>query len=117
MKVRRKRRKFRLEEIASFDARRGYRRCALPGVGCTPGVHPWLPVRPIHCTADFWRNRTGGVVVRFFSTQPYTFHFAASLSDGKQIPDEDLEEFGDYISEMLLDWGGADDAPDPDVEY
>lgn len=36
------------------------------------------------------------------------------LANGKPIPEEDIEEFGDYVVEVLYDWGGADDPPDPE---
>ena len=115
MSARRKRQKFNLVEIDAFDARRGYKRCSIPGVGYTPPVDPILPGRPIPVVADFWRNKTGGLVVRFSSNQPYVFHFEALLASGKPIPEEELEEFTEYIWAVLYDWGGADDPPDPDA--
>ncbi len=117
MTAHRKMPKFRLIEISAFDARRGYKRCTLPGVGYTPPADPLSPYRPIPVTADFWRNRTGGLVVRFSSNQPYVFHFEALLANGKPVPEEDIEEFGDYIKQILYDWGGADDPPDPEFSF
>ncbi len=109
--------KFRLIEISAFDARCGYKRCTLPGVGYTPPVDPLSPYQPIPVTANLWRNRTGGIVVRFFSNQPYVFHFEACLANGQSIPEEDIEEFGEYVAEMLFDWGGTDDPPDPEFSF
>jgi hypothetical protein len=114
---RRKLLKFRLIEINAFDARRGYKRCTLPGVGYTPPDDPMSPFQSIPVTADFWRNRTGGLVVRFSSNQPYVFHFEALLANGKPVPEEDLEEFGEYVAAVLYDWGGADDPPDPEFSF
>lgn len=117
MSTRRKLPKFRLTEISAFDARRGYRRCTLPGVGYTPPADPQSPYKPIPVTADLWRNRAGGLVVRFSSNQPYVFHFKAELAMGVPVPEEDIEEFGDYIVAVLYDWGGADDSPDPEFSF
>ena len=88
-----------------------------PGVGYTPPADPLSPYRPIPVTADFWRSRTGGLVVRFSSNQPYVFHFEAMLTNGKPVPEENIEEFGLYVAEMLFDWGGADDPPDPEFRF
>src|SRR5664280_2502296 len=99
--------KVRLVPISAFDARRGYKRCTLPGVGCG---EPYL-------TTDFWRNRTGGLVVRFSSNEPYVFQFEAFLADGRPVPEEDIDEFGYYIMDVLSDWGGTDESPDPDFMF
>jgi hypothetical protein len=113
----RKKLKFKLIEISAFDARRGYKRCTLPGVGYTPPDDPLSPYRPIPVIADLWRNRTGELVVRFSSNQPYVFHFEALLSNGMPVPEDDIEEFGEYIAGILFDWGGADDPPDPEFSF
>ena len=117
MPARRKRLKFTLVEIDPFDARRGYRRCSVPGLRYTPPADPMSPFRSITATADFWRNRDGGLVVRFYSNQHYVFHFEALLANGKPIPEEDLEEFTGYLMEVLYDWGGVDDPPDPEFSF
>lgn len=117
MNVHRKTPKFSLVKISAFDARRGYKRCTLSGVGHTPPADPLSPYRPIPVTADFWRDRTGGLVVRFSSNQPYVFHFKALLANGKPVTEEDIQEFGEYIAEILFDWGGADDPPDPEFSF
>lgn len=117
MTTHRKLPKFTLVEINPFDARRGYKRCTLPGVGCVPPANPSSPYRPIPVTTDFWRNRTGGLVVRFSSNQPYVFHFEGLLANGEPVPEENIEEFGEYIAEVLFDWGGADDPPDPEFSF
>ena len=117
MIARRKLMKFSLVEISAFDSRRGYKRSSLAGVGYTPPNDPLSPFRPIPVAADFWRNRTGGLVVRFSSNQPYVFHFEALLANGKPVPEKDIEEFGEYVAAVLFDWGGADDPPDPEFSF
>jgi len=106
--------KFRLVEIGPFDARRGYKRCSLPGVCVSIPPPSYSPFGPIEVAADFWRNRTGGLLVRFSNNQPYVFHFEAFLANGDPVPEEAIGDFGNYIADVLLDWEGADDAPDPD---
>ncbi len=95
--------KYVMAQIRNFNARLGYRRCLLPGVGVwTDG----------HATADLWRTRGGNVVVRFQSLS-YRVSFAALLASGDTISDAELEEFGDYLTELLLLWlsEGVDDTP------
>lgn len=117
MPARRKAKKFTLVEIDAFDARRGYKRCSIPGVGYTTADDPSSPYGPISAVADFWRNRAGKLVVRFSSNQPYVFHFEAVLANGEPVPEEDIQEFADYVSEVLYDWGGADDPPDLEFSF
>jgi hypothetical protein len=96
---------FQFEEIADFDARRGLKRCAVPGVG----THAYNQVG----NADFWRNAAGDVLVRFESSG-YRYSFCARTGSGAAIADDQFEEFTDRISELLLDWlcDGVDDAPE-----
>lgn len=94
---------------------RGYKRCSLPGVGYTPDPAPNFPwLRPIWVTTDFWRSRTGALVVRFSSSQPWIFHFEATLANGKPVPEEAMDDFADFVAAVIYEWGGADDPPDPD---
>lgn len=78
----------------------------MPGVGVTCG-------RDTSALANFWRDRTGKLVVRF-SSQGYIFHLEATLASGKPIPENKLNDFGEYVANILLDWliEGADDLPD-----
>ena len=101
----RRKKKFKLNEIGTFDARRGFKRCSLPGVGVSYEGGP-------SAIADFWRDRTGRLVVRF-SSQGYIFHFEALLVSGKQILEDKMEDFGQYVVDMLLEWltEGVDDLP------
>lgn len=104
----RKRRKFKLILIRGFDARHGYKRCSPAGVG----VHSFTGRGP-KANSDFWRDRTGKLVLRI-SSNGWTFHYEALLVSGKQIPDDEIEDFGNYIAEVLYDWlaeGFVDDPP------
>ena len=114
MQSRRSKQKYTLSEIATFDARRGYKRCRIPGVVCQPPVNPILPVRPVKCYADFWWAPPGRLVIRFHSHYGYSFHFEGRRSSGKPLQDPDLEAFASYIEDVLVDWEGTDDPPDPD---
>lgn len=118
MNSRRKRLKFKLKEIPAFDARRGYKRCSTPGVVVQESKcehAPWI--RPMQLVADLWRDQRGQVVIRFHCHNSDSFHFEASLATGKPVLEEHMEEFSHYISDVLCDWDGEDDAPDPDFDY
>lgn len=112
MTARRKKQKFKLIGIADFDARRGYKRCGLPGVGLTipPPAHAWW-LTPTRLTSDFWRRRDGALVVRLSSNYHNVFHYEVTLANGKPVADNNIEEFSLYILEVLEDWGGTDDEP------
>lgn len=114
MTARRKKQKFRFIYAGEkIDFRCGYKRCIEPGIELyEPYLHAALGLRPKRLTADFWRNRTGRLFVRLNSTYGYVFHYEAVLINGKPVPDKDLGEFIDFVSEVLLDWGGTDDDPD-----
>ena len=117
MAKKRKRLKFTLVRIHAFDARQGYKRCSINGVAGEADPHPYVPYPPIPLAADFWRNRDGGLVVRFSSNHPYVFHFEGFRINGGPVPETDIEEFADYISEVLYDWAGADDPPNPEFSF
>ncbi len=93
MKARRNDWRFKLVEIHPFDARRGYTRCVPPGVGCAG----------TSADSDFWRDRTGKLVVRC-SRQGEAYHFEALLASGEDVPEEAMWEFGEYIGELLFEW-------------
>jgi hypothetical protein len=96
---------FKLTPIPPFDARMGYRRCELAGVGGGE-------FHGIKSTSDFWHAPDGRVVVRF-SCRQYRLHFAASTRSGKPLTEMSWE-FGDYIMKTLLEWisEGVGDVPD-----
>ncbi len=113
MTARRRKQKFRLSYTGDLDFRCGYKRCIEPGVEMSiPPIITGLGFRPTRLTASFWRNRTGGLFVRFKSSYGYVFCYEAFLLNNKPVPDKDLSEFCDFIMEVLLDWGGTDDPPD-----
>ncbi len=101
----RRKSQFKLIEIAAFDARRGYRRCVLPGVGASSIGGP-------SAIADVWKDASGRLVFRF-SSQGYQLHCQGLLSSGLPIPEKKLGEFVDYVSGVLLEWlnEGVDDTP------
>ena len=114
MATKRKRLMFTLAEIDAFDARQGYRRCSVKRITGETDPHPVSPFRGIRLVADLWRNREGRLVVRFSSNQPYVFHFEGFRINGDPVSEADVREFADYISEVLHDWAGADDPPNPE---
>jgi hypothetical protein len=98
--------KFKLTPINRFDARRGYKRCSVPGVGVA------IQGRRQTAVADFWLNPEGTLVVRFTCGEA-DIHFAASEVFGDQIKDCDLDEFGEFVSDTLYEWivEGTPDLP------
>ena len=109
----RKKQSFRLRYAGNLDFRRGYKRCVEPGAETyIPPITGGLGLRSTRLQAEFWRNRTGGLFVRFNSSHGYIFCYEALLLNGEPVPDKDLDKFIDFIMEVLLDWGGTDDPPD-----
>ena len=106
VEARRQPSRYELSEISPFDARRGYRRCDPPGVGVSDDTQS--------ATADIWRDRTGKVVARFYSLG-YVFHMEAVLSSGKNIREDQMEDFSHWLGDVLLEWiiDGVDDTPEP----
>ena len=92
-----------LTEIDHFDARQGYKRCDPPAVGI---LDVW------QATADLWRDPIGHLVMRF-SSQGYIFSFQAFLPSGEKIPDFAMNDFVNYLMDVLLLWivEGVDDIP------
>ena len=99
--------RFQFVGIAPFDARRGYRRCSPPGVGVSFVDRPGA-------VADFWRDRSGEVVMRF-SSRGYDYHCKARLKSGGPVPEDQMEDFADWVADVLLEWivDGVDDDPEP----
>jgi hypothetical protein len=87
---------FKLVEIRAFDARRGYKRCSDPGRGCHIDGGP-------SGTSDFWKDKNNKLVVRI-SSQGYAYHFEASLSSGKPIPESKMLDFAEHLTEILFEW-------------
>jgi hypothetical protein len=105
-RTRRRRPRYALSGISSFDARRGYARCNPPGVGVSDERQGAL--------ADFWRDRTGRVVVRF-SSRGYIYHMEAVLVSGKDIRERQMDDFSDWVADVLLQWmiEGVGEVPEP----
>ena len=101
---------FVLTEIPHFDARRGYKKCDMPGVGASH-----VGDRRI-AHAHFWRDRSNNVVARFTCTE-YQYSFEARLASGATIPENQMEDFGTYVSEVLALWlvEGVDDNPSTEI--
>lgn len=97
MTDRRKSRKFKLILIRGFDARRGYKRCFSAGASLSSARGQQK------ATSDFWRDRTGKLVLRI-SSNGWAFHYEALLVSGKQIPENKMHDFTEYIAEVLSDW-------------
>jgi hypothetical protein len=96
-------------EIDGFDARKGYTKCPVPGVGAHIE-------RGKSAVADFWRNRAGHVVVRFAS-QGYRSSFEVRLADGGSVPDRQFEDFTEHVGELVHLWlvEGVDDVPSTEL--
>jgi len=60
----------------------------------------------------FGEIELGGLFVRFNCTDGWVFCYEALLLNGKPVPDKDLNEFMEFILEVLLDWGGSNMDPD-----
>ena len=108
-KTRRTQPQFELTSIAAFDARRGYTRCSLPGIGVSFVGEPGA-------LADFWRDRSGKLVVRF-SSRGYVYHMEAHLASGGQIPEGEMGSFGEWVRDAMVEWivDGVDDMPEPRI--
>lgn len=98
-----------LTEIDGFDARKAYTRCLIPGAGTSLG-------RGRTAVAEFWRDRSGNVVVRF-SSQGYRFSFEATLPDGGPIADRQMEHFAGHVMDLVHLWlvEGVDDVPSTEL--
>jgi hypothetical protein len=96
---------FALEPIAAFDARRGYRRHKVPGVG----VHLADGRR---ADADIWRGRSGNVVVRL-SSQGCVSSFAVVGRAGRSPQGDEIKGLEEYLTDVLFLWliDGVDDEP------
>lgn len=96
---------FRFTPIADFDARRGYKRCPLPGVDISsPGQPP--------ASADFWRDRNKRIVTRF-SSQGHQFSCEIVNANGANVIDPELDVLAATVGDLLLSWliEGVDEAP------
>lgn len=88
---------FKLTPIDAFDARPGYSRWILPGVGVRTTERGSL------AEADLWVDPKGRLVTRFKSLG-YTLHFEIRIVSEKQITHEMQDDIAEFLSEMLLIW-------------
>lgn len=104
---------FKLVPTDEFDARRGYSRWVLPGVGIrTPG-------KGSYSQADIWIDRQGELVTRFTS-HGYSLHFKIKAVTPCQITLGMKEDIANFLNDMLMTWmvNGVDDDLECDtVEY
>jgi len=95
---------FKLFPTDEFDARRGYSRWVLPGVGTRTTERGSL------AEADLWVDRKGKLVTRFRS-RGYTLHFEIKVIPKSQITHEMEDDIAEFLLAMLSTWvvGGVDD--------
>ena len=84
---------FDTTEMDNFTAK-GLRRCPLPGVGIK-AEHTAL--------ADFWRSPDGRVLIRCTGGRNQR-SFSCTLRGGKPVPDLALQDLGECVSALLLNW-------------
>lgn len=95
---------FKLVPIDEFDARRGYSRWVLPGIGIRTSE------RGSYAQADIWTDRQGELVTRFTSLG-YSLHFKIKAVPVGQITFGRKEDVANFLNDMLMTWvvGGVDD--------
>ena len=106
-------RKFARVPIKEFDARRGYSRWILPGVGTRTSERGSLAV------ADLWVSRRGDLVTRFKSLG-FTLHFEIVVIPQSPITVEMELDIADFLLDMLRAWivdGVDDDLECDDIIY
>jgi hypothetical protein len=105
--------KFKLVPTGEFDARRGYSRWVIPGVGFRTTERGSL------AQADLWIDRRGNLVTRFTS-HGYSLHFKIKEVPSGQITPDMEEDVVNFLDHMLMTWivNGVDDDLECDaVEY
>jgi hypothetical protein len=89
--------------IENIDARRGYKRCATPGVGVSI-------IGGSQGTTDFWRDNSGSIIVRF-SSRGDVYCYSVRHASGAPMTDEYIaNSFIWYVEALLLAW--ISDDPD-----
>ena len=82
--------------IPNFDARHGYKRCKMPGIGISVGSHSG--------DADFWRNGTGELVIRITS-RGYVYSYSVKHASGKNLTDNYIDNtFVRFLGDLLYCW-------------
>ena len=88
--------KYKLSTTEQFDARHGYTRCSIPGVQ----IH--IVGERRRPRANWW-DPEGNLVVRF-TCQEEVIHLEAARITGKNIQESDLDDFSDFVAEILYEW-------------
>jgi hypothetical protein len=111
--MKKKKHKFQLVPIAWFDARRGYKRWVLPGVGI-PGYYTGYRRFP-NMSTDIWVAPAGHLVTRF-EANDYQLSFKIKLKSGRKITPQMEMELAEFLWAMLREWEGSgiDDTLDCD---
>ena len=89
--------KFKLVPTCDFDARRGYLRWVIPGVGIR------TTERGSVAQADFWIHRQGKLVTRFTS-HSFSLHFLIKAFPFGQITPDMKEDIVTFLNDMLMTW-------------
>lgn len=94
---------FKLLITGSFDARGGYTRWILPGLGARSTKRGSL------VEADLWTDRQGILVTRFTSpSRGCSEHFKIQGLTGEEITPDQQEAVADFLVEKLLEWAFYD---------
>lgn len=91
--------KYKLIEIANFDARHGAVRCSIPGIGASQVG------RRGTATANFWVDSYDQFVVRITCGKDIPLNFVATVGDRSgPIKGQELQDFSEYMNAVLLGW-------------
>lgn len=99
--------KYIFVSVHKFDARRGLKRCGIPGIGVSVVGFPMV-------NADFWRQADGTVLLRAVRVKE-ALSFAVRRSNGLPLSERQMEGFSWFVSEQLLRWV-VDDDDEPFLE-
>ncbi|MCB1224449.1 MAG: hypothetical protein KDK99_01450 [Verrucomicrobiales bacterium] len=93
-----------LIDAEPFDARKGYRRWALPA------TIAHLPGYP-QAIADLWSDRSGRLFARF-SSAGYIYHYEIPSNTGTQFSEDQKDDIEEFLQEKLVLWmiEGIDDS-------
>lgn len=104
---------FRLLPTSAFDARRGYARWVIPGVGIQFAEKGFL------AKADLWMDQHGNLFTRFTS-RGYSLHFKVKSTLSDQIVPKMKDDLEEFLANILMEWvveGVDDDLECAFIEY
>lgn len=104
---------FRLVPTHAFDARRGFSRWVIPGIGTRTTERGSL------AEADLWIDRQGNLFTRFAS-QGYSLHFRIKSVLSDRVTPAMKDDVENFLHDMLITWvvdGVDDDLECDSVEY